>query len=314
MGWLRIDPEMPRHQKYAPLSDAEFRLAVTAAAWCAEHMTDGFIPKNLIAALPRAPSSKKLASATKVLVDANIWHDRGDRFEIHDFLDWNMSRAQWETKVAAGASGGKAKASKSGGSNRQPTGQPPPGPPSKPLAHASQMLEHQPEQMPQQTASISHGTSYSICSSRSSILDLRSEDLEATTKDLKTSPRDDTSAVAVVIKTGPIRCPPDLHLTDDQRGALETCLIPGWAIDELTNQYVSAELADEAKVMPLVAWRKCLAKSISSCWNDQRRRPKRPDSTGPTIATAPPTGGEPGQAWHPGGYWYFPLPEQQAAV
>jgi hypothetical protein len=114
--------------------------------------------------------------------------------------------------------------------------------------------------------------------------------------------------------TGPVRCPADLRLTDDQRGALETSMIPGWAIDELTTQYVSSQLADEIKTMPLVAWRKCLAKSISSCWNDSRRRPRKPEADTSPESTQRATPPVDGQVLHRDGYWYFPLPAQQVAV
>lgn len=113
MTWYRIEGNMPQHEKYAPLSDAAFRLAITAGAWCASMMTDGRLPKKMIAGLTRAPAGKKLDESVKELIDARIW----DRIEgddaalfVHDFLDWNMSRAQWQAKKDAGSAGGKAKA------------------------------------------------------------------------------------------------------------------------------------------------------------------------------------------------------------
>lgn len=128
---------MPQHEKYAPLSDAAFRLAITAGAWCASMMTDGRLPKKMIPGLTRAPAGKKLDDAVNELVDARIW-DRieGDdsAFYVHDFLDWNMSRSQWQAKKAAGSAGGKAKAAAK-------QKQPPKQKPSKRLAPASDALE-----------------------------------------------------------------------------------------------------------------------------------------------------------------------------
>lgn len=144
---------------------------------------------------------------------------------------------------------------------------------------------------------------------------IRSEersDRRVVAKDLTGIQGDRTDRTAAT--TGPVRCPPDLRLTDDQRGALETSMVPGWAIDALTAQYVSAQLADETKTMPLVAWRKCLAKAVSSAWNDPRRRPKKPAAETTGDAPAPGTSDppSPGQVWHRDGYWYYPLPEQVA--
>ena len=108
--------------------------------------------------------------------------------------------------------------------------------------------------------------------------------------------------------TSRVACPPNLRLTDDQRAVLETSLIPGWAIDELTNQYVAAEVADQTKTMPLSAWHKCLSRAISGNWNNQQRRPKKPQVEG----EQPKTGGLPGQTWHKDGYWYYAIAKETA--
>jgi hypothetical protein len=108
---------MPMHEKYAPLSDAAFRLAITAGCWCSERMTDGFIPKTMVPQLTAAPRGKKLVQCIAELTRETpklspVWEDRGDEYELHDFLDWNMSRSEWEAKVAAASAGGRAKAAK----------------------------------------------------------------------------------------------------------------------------------------------------------------------------------------------------------
>lgn len=74
-----------------------------------------------------------------------------------------------------------------------------------------------------------------------------------------------------------VPCPMDLNLTEDQRGALETSMIPGWAIDEITKSFVAAAVADQGDKRQLVHWRKCLGKAVASSWNDKRRRPRKPE-------------------------------------
>lgn len=108
-----------------------------------------------------------------------------------------------------------------------------------------------------------------------------------------------------------VTCPPDLVLTDAQRGSLETSLIPGWAIDAITASFVAAEIADENKKMPLVSWRKCLAKAIASNWNDSKRRPKKPDVS-KQVAEQQEKPPRPGMVWHRDGYWYEPIREAAA--
>ncbi len=76
---------------------------------------------------------------------------------------------------------------------------------------------------------------------------------------------------------GRISCPKDLALTLDQRATLETSmLIPGWAIDRMTAEFVAINLADPGRRDTLTGWRKLLVKSAQRIWHDSRLRPKRP--------------------------------------
>jgi len=75
---------------------------------------------------------------------------------------------------------------------------------------------------------------------------------------------------------GKVPCPPDLTLTADQCGALESSMVPGWAIDVITTDFVATAIADPSDRRQVVHWRKCLAKAISGRWHDPGRRPKRP--------------------------------------
>jgi hypothetical protein len=123
MSWLRIEGKMPQHAKVAPLSDSAFRLHVTAMAWAAEFHTDGQIPCDMVSGLTRAPGGKKLASIIDELARAKLWHVLDGCYQIHDFLDWNMSKADYEARARAGSAGGKAKASKTVASARISTKQ-----------------------------------------------------------------------------------------------------------------------------------------------------------------------------------------------
>lgn len=98
---------MPQHRKVAPLSDAAFRLHVTAMAWCVEERTDGKVGYKIPATLTRAPSGKALRKALAELTDAGLWHETQDGYQIHDFLEWNLSAADYAAKAAAGAAGGR---------------------------------------------------------------------------------------------------------------------------------------------------------------------------------------------------------------
>lgn len=88
-----------------------------------------------------------------------------------------------------------------------------------------------------------------------------------------------------------IPCPVDLKLTDDQAKVLETSLIPRWAVELMTTQFVSKAVANRGDSRPLEAWQKCLAVAITRDWQSGRR-PKKPEpeqklgSNGKPVMTA----------------------------
>ncbi len=88
--------------------------------------------------------------------------------------------------------------------------------------------------------------------------------------------RDETTTTGGGNGQGP--CPADLKLTDGQRKTLESSMIPGWAIDEITSAFVAKYQADQADRRTLVVWRKCLSTAVSSTWNDPNKRPRKPEA------------------------------------
>jgi hypothetical protein len=94
MSWVKLDDGFADHPKVAELSDAAFRMHVTALCWCARQETDGFIS---------AKQARKIGAQRHVneLVGARLWIDQDDRFEIKDYLVYNPSREQLEAKRLA---------------------------------------------------------------------------------------------------------------------------------------------------------------------------------------------------------------------
>lgn len=89
MPWANLDDQMPKHPKNIRLSDAAFRLHVSGICYCAQYLTDGRIDRDAVALL--VPRFRR--SALDELLAAPIWLDRGDHYEIHDYLQWNRSSA-----------------------------------------------------------------------------------------------------------------------------------------------------------------------------------------------------------------------------
>ncbi len=103
MSWLRIDDKFVRHPKIAPLTDKAFRIHVEALCHAAEFLTDGRIPRTYI-----RPSAR-----TRELEEAGLWHKDGDGWTVHDWLDYNPTKAEVEdqrSRRAAGNSSGGSKA------------------------------------------------------------------------------------------------------------------------------------------------------------------------------------------------------------
>lgn len=91
MSWAKLDDCFADHPKFAGLSLAAVGLWACGLAYCSRHLTDGEISKKMLHRI--SPEAAPAASAAE-LVAAGIWHDVGDRYEVHDYLKYNPSRAK----------------------------------------------------------------------------------------------------------------------------------------------------------------------------------------------------------------------------
>lgn len=88
MTWVRIDDSMPEHPKMVALTDRAFRQHVSALCYCNRNLTDGAIPDKIAHRL--VTSGKRFAAE---LVDAGIWDKTVDGYQIHDYEDYQPTRA-----------------------------------------------------------------------------------------------------------------------------------------------------------------------------------------------------------------------------
>lgn len=91
MAWLRIDDRVRTHPKIANAGPAAAWLWFCGVCYCREHLTDGFIPKAVVGSLAMNLSSPFRHAAR--LVEVRLWEDAEGGYQVHDFLDWNPSRA-----------------------------------------------------------------------------------------------------------------------------------------------------------------------------------------------------------------------------
>lgn len=93
MSWIRIDDNCTQHPKFVRAGGQAGWLWLAGQGYCARLRTDGRIPKA--AAHILQPGGTRLAA---VLVREGIWHDQGDHYEVHDYLEFQPSRAQLEER------------------------------------------------------------------------------------------------------------------------------------------------------------------------------------------------------------------------
>lgn len=109
MPWFRVDDSLAFHAKTVAAGNAAMGMWLRAGTWCAQQLTDGFVPSHMVSAL----GSRGQAAA---LVKAGMWRQEDGGYRFHDWLDYQPTAAEvqadrsakHEAKVRAGRAGGVA--------------------------------------------------------------------------------------------------------------------------------------------------------------------------------------------------------------
>lgn len=105
MTWVRLDETMVEHPKVAQLSDAAFRIHIDALCYANRNLTDGFVPT----VIAHRRSRRRAAE----LVAAGVWDAAPGGYQIHDFHDYQPTKAEVielrEKRSAAGKKGADAR-------------------------------------------------------------------------------------------------------------------------------------------------------------------------------------------------------------
>lgn len=101
MAYAKFDDGFADHPKVRGLSDGAFRLHVAGIVYCSRYLTDGVVLADNIPDLVR----RYRPAALSELVDKGLWREQvaGVAYEIHDYLEWNDSRAVIESRRQAKA-------------------------------------------------------------------------------------------------------------------------------------------------------------------------------------------------------------------
>jgi hypothetical protein len=97
MSWAKLDDQFYDHPKVSSISQKYLTSAVglycLALCWCANQLTDGRIPKPQVSRLTGGICNGNVKSVQE-LVRVGLWVDAGDEYVIHDYLQYNPSRAK----------------------------------------------------------------------------------------------------------------------------------------------------------------------------------------------------------------------------
>jgi hypothetical protein len=94
--WFKIDDQWLRHPKTQALSKDAKLLWVAGGLHCASHLTDGVILKTSLRLI--AAEADVRPTAVTELVKVGLWHDLDECYEIHQWLDYQPSRAEVEAR------------------------------------------------------------------------------------------------------------------------------------------------------------------------------------------------------------------------
>lgn len=115
-AYAQIVVSMPWSKKLRGLPEKNRAEALgfyaAACCYCQDNLTDGRIDRDELVKVFPAP--KHVERLARLLVDATLMEFDGETYEIHDYLDYNRSRAEVEqlraVRKAAGSAGGRASA------------------------------------------------------------------------------------------------------------------------------------------------------------------------------------------------------------
>jgi hypothetical protein len=93
VAWLRIDDRIRTHPKIVRAGLSGW-VHLCGICYCREHLTDGLIPFEALPML--TPGVPDTTPHEERLVKVGLWVREVDGYQIHDFLEWNPSRAEVE--------------------------------------------------------------------------------------------------------------------------------------------------------------------------------------------------------------------------
>ena len=158
MPWVKLDDHYPDHPKLHLVGAIGLAIQTAAICFCGRHLTDGKLSFSDADSLIRSVLSPitdgegvtwgiSMTSGmvgrdadefdwTSLMVEAGLWDQIASGFRVHDYLNYNPTRREWnelqEKKQLAGKAGGQASAKARAQAKSNPVPVPVPVPKPKP--------------------------------------------------------------------------------------------------------------------------------------------------------------------------------------
>jgi hypothetical protein len=97
MPWGRLDDSFDSHRKVRRAGLEAIGLHARALSYCAGALTDGHVDPEWL----EERAGKRGEKLSELLVTAELWTPNTDGFVIHDYLEYNPSRADVLARRAA---------------------------------------------------------------------------------------------------------------------------------------------------------------------------------------------------------------------
>lgn len=115
MTWSKLEDGIGSHPKILRVGTAGLALYTVGLAYCGKHLTDGFIPEAAVPTLWDFADVKTTARRVAArLVEAGLWEPAPGGYRVHDFLAYNLSRAEVLARRAVRSEAGRLGGLRSG--------------------------------------------------------------------------------------------------------------------------------------------------------------------------------------------------------
>lgn len=102
--WIRIDDGFATHPKILKAGITALGLQIRAICYASQNKTDGFIPLEAVPFLTVGLEPKDWAAH---MLHHGLWDAAENGFQVHDYLEWNMSKEQYDSMKESLSRAGK---------------------------------------------------------------------------------------------------------------------------------------------------------------------------------------------------------------